>query len=177
MADGNRRVLKAPAQVSLDDTSVTEWRRTNGNAFRTNIYVSLDDTSVTEWRTFLCPATTTRVKVSLDDTSVTEWRIIQVFVPRPLRQFHSMIPVLLNGGIWIFGKSSRIHFVSLDDTSVTEWRWESYGAVSLGRERFHSMIPVLLNGGTKTYLRFNAGKMFHSMIPVLLNGGSPLVSV
>ena len=36
---------------------------------------------------------------------------------------------------------------------------------------FHSMIPVLLNGGTKTYLRFNAGKMFHSMIPVLLNGG------
>ena len=37
--------------VSLDDTSVTEWRQIKGNKLEyIALVVSLDDTSVTEWR-------------------------------------------------------------------------------------------------------------------------------
>ncbi len=51
MAVGKLRgSLTRAGAVSLDDTSVTEWRDKNIFAFQCGEDVSLDDTSVTEWR-------------------------------------------------------------------------------------------------------------------------------
>ncbi len=59
--------------------------------------------------------------VSLDDTSVTEWRLDLFGGRYPKLLFHSMIPVLLNGGLNKLN-GGLVTIVSLDDTSVTEWR-------------------------------------------------------
>ncbi len=49
--------------------------------------VSLDDTSVTEWRSEMVLLNPAICSVSLDDTSVTEWRLKLVFLPRLVRRF------------------------------------------------------------------------------------------
>ena len=66
-------------------------------------------------------------EVSLDDTSVTEWRSAALAMASGAKVFHSMIPVLLNGG-FPSGQSQPNSIVSLDDTSVTEWRTLSFTA-------------------------------------------------
>ena len=111
-----------------------------------------------------------------------------------INKFHSMIPVLLNGGLWrsSVGQGWRVSLddtsvtewrglnmalcgakvllVSLDDTSVTEWR-RVFTNLLPNPIMFHSMIPVLLNGGIKKAFSAECNLLFHSMIPVLLNGG------
>ncbi len=84
--------------------------------------VSLDDTSVTEWRMDKATICVMALNVSLDDTSVTEWRHHHLVRFAKKEQFHSMIPVLLNGGLLFPKICSNLVLVSLDDTSVTEWR-------------------------------------------------------
>ena len=64
------------------------------------------------------------VVVSLDDTSVTEWRFPVGSSLSGNNKFHSMIPVLLNGGTTTPTSPTAPPTVSLDDTSVTEWRFQ-----------------------------------------------------
>ena len=98
MAAVNTSLDLSQASVSLDDTSVTEWRiRYIFEKIRIQI-VSLDDTSVTEWRSALLSSIQGFGSVSLDDTSVTEWRQGDDKNESVRKAFHSMIPVLLNGG-------------------------------------------------------------------------------
>ena len=114
--------------------------------------VSLDDTSVTEWRIFPVTTKCHQLDVSLDDTSVTEWRWHTCWVLIQINVFHSMIPVLLNGGL-------------------------RYSIKSVIQHSFHSMIPVLLNGGAAALANTPRLWKFHSMIPVLLNGGKPIFQI
>ena len=60
--------------------------------------VALDDVSATEWRTLFGDRGAATRAVALDDVSATEWRQLPRQRQLCIRELHSMMSVLPNGG-------------------------------------------------------------------------------
>ena len=109
------------------------------------LYVPLVDACDTEWR---CqPPLHYRGKyVPLVDACDTEWRIMLMSNLQPTVECHSLMPVILNGGIEDLG-------VAVQETQC------------------HSLMPVILNGGGYRSCTASRLRWCHSLMPVILNGG------
>ena len=85
-----------------------------------NCFVPLAAACVTEWRPKKHPAMTLN-KVPLAAACVTEWRCKAAYGVVDCGVCHSLMPVLLNGGIPSHTLTRRLK-VPLADAYVTEWR-------------------------------------------------------
>ena len=84
--------------VPLADACVTEWRMEAPGFAHDVLHVPLADACVTEWRLLACVSCFFDV-VPLADACVTEWRLEQDNGFYVTTKCHSLMPVLLNGGL------------------------------------------------------------------------------
>ena len=87
------------AAVPLADACVTEWRFADDCGVTIIGKVPLADACVTEWRNDL-QKRQKKSEVPLADACVTEWRRMHFLASSLLNSWcHSLMPVLLNGGL------------------------------------------------------------------------------
>ena len=113
--------------MPLADACVTEWRDGDNLTVLGRAKVPLADACVTEWRSLRRLVVLPNYTVPLADACVTEWRKFHLRACPKWSQCHSLMPVLLNGGIG-YKVLTLLESVPLADACVTEWRLNNEGA-------------------------------------------------